>query len=562
METTASKSNVEITLNKHLRAISDLHWSPFKPELLATVSYDAYVHLWDLRTPEKVSMSFCGWNAGGSQVKFNRVNEHILASTHDTDCKVWDMRKGSSPVNLITAHRTKIYGLDWSRHKENELLTCSQDTLVKIWQIDKPIMHQKTIETSSPCWRARYTPFGNGIVTMPQRRKDNNLNLWNFSRDLETGPVYTFSGHEDTPTEFVWRFQRDTAYSQSFQEYQLVTWSKDMNLRLWPITPEIAASVDYHYTVQEIEPIPEEKAFGDFIPSRAINISRPPISRNHSEPNFKKGSANSCISEPLQSSGSVASSISNLYTKLDNAISVSGSPSPLMDLGSELDRVSTLFPSVMIDRTNLQSGRFVIKLERSDNLSTSATKQILFQVNVVIPKNYPRSPPFFDIQKTWTMSMMNRTFLSRKLALIGSSCAKKNQSCIEMIVKYIVGNAQSPSSSAYSSQKKLTAASFIGSDDAEVDNESDSGSQSSLDFFQKTFGTEVAPESESSFGEDNGILSVGKNMESLAHEKVVNNVPFPRLCGATFSPTGRLKLTKVNSCIFSLQSLPSLLITT
>jgi WD40 repeat protein len=94
-ESASSKSHVEFVLNKHLRAISDIHWSPFLPELVATCSYDAYVHLWDLRTSsEKPSMSFCGWNAGATQVKFNRVNEYLLASSHDTDERIWDSRKG------------------------------------------------------------------------------------------------------------------------------------------------------------------------------------------------------------------------------------------------------------------------------------------------------------------------------------------------------------------------------------------------------------------------------------------------------------------------------------
>ena len=458
------------------------------------------------------------------------------------------MRKGSSPVNLITAHRTKIYGLDWSRHNENELLTCSQDTLVKVWQIDKPIMHQKTIETSSPCWRARYTPFGNGIVTMPQR-KDNNLNLWNFTRGFETGPVYTFSGHLDTPTEFVWRFQRDTAYSQDYQEYQLLTWSKDMNLRLWPISQEIAASVDYYPEEKGIESIPEETAIGDFTPSRAINIGRPPIIRNNSEPNFKRGVGNSFVSDLLTSSGSAASSISNLYTKIDGDQASVDSSNPLQSLASELDRISALFPSVLIDTTNLQSGRFLIRLERSDPFSTVshvATKPVLFQVNVVIPKNYPKSPPFFDIQRTWTMSMLNRTFLSRKLAQIGSSCAKKNQSCIEMVVRYLVGSAQAPSPTSVYSSQPLPTTSVLGSDEGEEDKVSDSGSQSSLDLLQKSFGTEIgpstssAPDSDTSSGEDDGILSMGRNLESIAHDKAGTNVPFPRLCGATFSPTGNI----------------------
>ena len=59
-----------------------------------------------------------------------------------------------------------------------------------------------SINTGNPVWRARFTPFGNYLVTMPQR-KDTNLYLWDCE-DLNV-PVLTFSGHTDIPTEFVWR---------------------------------------------------------------------------------------------------------------------------------------------------------------------------------------------------------------------------------------------------------------------------------------------------------------------------------------------------------------------
>ncbi len=130
----SSKSNpVAFILSGHQRAVSDLNWHPFHPELLATCSYDTYIHLWDLRvSTEKPSHSFCTWTAGASQVKWNRLNEWLLASTHDTDARVWDMRKGSSAMTLITAHMKKMYGLDWSRIHEREFVTCSQDGLVKV----------------------------------------------------------------------------------------------------------------------------------------------------------------------------------------------------------------------------------------------------------------------------------------------------------------------------------------------------------------------------------------------------------------------------------------------
>ncbi|KAJ3112038.1 GATOR complex protein wdr59 [Phlyctochytrium bullatum] len=41
------------------------------------------------------------------------------------------MRKGSTPLTSITAHMTKVYGIDWNPKDEKEIITCSQDQTVK-----------------------------------------------------------------------------------------------------------------------------------------------------------------------------------------------------------------------------------------------------------------------------------------------------------------------------------------------------------------------------------------------------------------------------------------------
>lgn len=183
-------------------------------------------------------------NAGATQVRFNRVNEFVLASSHDTDVRVWDLRKGSKPTTLITAHKTKIYGLDYSPENATTLLTCSQDQLVKIWNTEQPRSCLSSLDTGTSCWRARFTPFGdgNGILTMAQRG-DDTLRLWNRK---ESGLVYRFEGHRDTPMEFVWRYGNQSRYrfGRHDDEEQLVTWGKDMDLRIWNVGKEIRDLVE------------------------------------------------------------------------------------------------------------------------------------------------------------------------------------------------------------------------------------------------------------------------------------------------------------------------------
>ncbi|KAJ3160265.1 hypothetical protein HK101_000934 [Irineochytrium annulatum] len=277
----SGRQYIEYTLQSHQRAVSDLHWSCFEPELLATCSYDSYVHLWDLRMMDanpstgvagsmtsavgggvgggggaggvvmKPTTSFCSWTGGATAVKWNRKSPFVLASSHDTGLKIWDIRKGSTPVTSITAHMTKIYGIDWSPRDENEILTCGQDQTVKFWNTTDPKNCKGTIFTSSPVWRARFTPFGNGIITMPQR-KFYDLQLWSCKNLSD--PVFSFKGHTDVVREFVWRQKTSAPDDQMFQ---LVTWSKDQTMRMWPIDADITRLVDH---LPVIRHPPEEPA--------------------------------------------------------------------------------------------------------------------------------------------------------------------------------------------------------------------------------------------------------------------------------------------------------------
>ncbi len=91
-----------ITLRGHTRTITDLNWSYNDVNLLATASYDNNMHIWDIRDYRKpmVSMSSV---AGATQVKWCRMNEHMLATSHEGDVRVWDRRKSNTQIHYIMA---------------------------------------------------------------------------------------------------------------------------------------------------------------------------------------------------------------------------------------------------------------------------------------------------------------------------------------------------------------------------------------------------------------------------------------------------------------------------
>ena len=196
-------------------------------------------------------MTFCDWFAGATQVKWNRQAPHILASSHDKFLRIWDDRWGAQPLRSIKAHSTKIYGVDWDRLDTRQVATCGLDNSIKLWRFDEEHdIPSKTITTPFPVWRARHTPFGNGLLALPQRG-DQNLHLYDRSLESEglpdgmTPPVHQFTGHRDLVKEFLWRPRGTVTASVDDREFQLVSWGNDKLLRLHEVDDVILDKVGY-----------------------------------------------------------------------------------------------------------------------------------------------------------------------------------------------------------------------------------------------------------------------------------------------------------------------------
>ncbi|KAL8732598.1 MAG: hypothetical protein Q9181_003880 [Wetmoreana brouardii] len=246
-----SRASIEHYLHAHSRAITDINFSAHHPDILATCAVDSYVHCWDLRHPSRAAMTFCDWFAGATQVKWNRQDSHIFASSHNRFLRIWDDRKGAYPLRSIQAHATKIYGVDWNRTEPNFVATCSLDKTIKFWDYtNNSDMPESTIDAPFPVWRARHTPFGAGLLAMPQR--DNyDLHLYDrrpcdHSKEVDSMPmVHRFDGHEGQVKEFLWRARGSIEDSKDSRDFQLVSWGTDRVLRLHRVEEEVLGKVGH-----------------------------------------------------------------------------------------------------------------------------------------------------------------------------------------------------------------------------------------------------------------------------------------------------------------------------
>lgn len=220
-------------LTTHTRTVLDINWHASDPNFLASVSMDSFIHIWDIRTPIRPALSLAPI-VPASRVRWNHLTKHLIATAHSGDVQIWDERHGKHPIHYFTAHANSIHCLDWSYTNKNQLVTCSQDCTVKFFEINNLKKTENILNTITPVWRAKYTPFGDGILIVlvpPEQRVDNNLLLWNLS--APNTPVHTFVGHSDTILEFQWLKNNEDMNS----EHEIITWSKDQTMRFWHIVP-------------------------------------------------------------------------------------------------------------------------------------------------------------------------------------------------------------------------------------------------------------------------------------------------------------------------------------
>ncbi|RUS34315.1 hypothetical protein BC938DRAFT_481274 [Jimgerdemannia flammicorona] len=521
--------------------------------------------------------SFCAWTAGATQVKFNRKNEFLLASAHDTDVKIWDIRKGSLPVNNITAHTTKIYGIDWNRQHEHIIVTCSLDKLVKFWDINTPNECKATIQTNSPVWRARHTPFGNGILTMPQR-SETTLSLWNCDKPVT--PAYVFHGHTDTVKEFVWRWRGGPAsIDADDREFQLVTWSKDQHLRLWPISDKVVKSINHipsptktYLTVPHYANTPDGN-------HGAYSFRDPPHRSSSGAASPSMISPSPAVSTLRVLAGSRISTVSPLRTSVPSSTgayadapaagkatitSTSGgiyraqsstnwSMSPLV----WMQNVKTVRPTgeaggkdgepngdyrTLAEELTAVMKRFIniVKFEKVDFTSRycvvtlhgpwSDTDTAFLRVTITFPPNYPdKVAPVFDIQKNAMISMYRRTYMQRDLTNIADNLTGLRRPSLEACLRYLLGETPTEELDNLGGSNYGNFGDRYGADGDSDDDVSVAPSSAAGGLYRTRYRYRSSVASDRNDAADIPVV-----------ESLDQNVPFPRLCGAVFSGDGRL----------------------
>ncbi|KAJ9080833.1 hypothetical protein DSO57_1020816 [Entomophthora muscae] len=455
-------NSVEFTLSGHGRAISDICWSNHHPEILGSASLDTSVKIWDLRVNPRSSVhTLMSWNMAVAQVDFHHHNEHLLATGQESELRIWDVRKGSHAVHIVPAHDRKIANIKWNHTCSNEILTCSYDKTIKFWDVEDLSSYKSIIETKLPVGRARYTPFGRGVVSFPLRN-ENDLYLWD--KDNPAKPVFRYQGHTDIVKDFVWRIHgnKDSSGQSDEREFQLITFSLDRQLRLWPASEAqmkavghqpnrapsndgkavTASSFSYrtprHSTISIPSPIAQlhptwslrrKSTFGDI-----MGGTSPPA-----ENTLLSASPRSILplvpQRPHRTYDFMATDAASGWMRL-------GEPSGAAEwivrsLAEEFSMVSQLFKRVKFEKVNVSGRTCTITLHGPWAKDGGPA---FLRIGMRFPEDYPnQAPPQFELHKSGMMSMANRAGIVDSLHRIAQSYVAKGTHCLQACISYLLG---------------------------------------------------------------------------------------------------------------------------
>ena len=454
------QNSIEHVLHAHTRAITDINFSAHHPDVIATCSVDSFVHSWDLRTPLRPAITFSDWFAGATQVKWNRQDPHVVASSHDRFLRIWDDRMGAYPIKSIEAHNTKIYGVDWNRVRPGALVTCSLDRTVKFWDYtvegDVP---EKLIRTQFPVWRARNTPFGWGVLAMPQR---GNSDLHLYSRRAgganpnENLPlVHSFPGHTGQVKEFLWRPRGGVVDGIDHREFQLVTWGTDKQLRLHRVEPDVLQRVGYEKGKSFIHNLNVTRSGAVYKTFRDTNEeyddagSGLSFGSQGSTSQFPSGTGMNTISIPYARAWTQRGNVETRVgmqgkSKLradTNPISwmrgVKISGWDIETLGDEITHVGEKFTKVAFESVDVRQRKATISLHGPWSADGAS---LFLKADIKFPHDYPRaSVPTFNIQKTAAVTDQLAARLVSDLRTIAETYLSRKRGCLEGVVRYLLG---------------------------------------------------------------------------------------------------------------------------
>ncbi|KAJ8767040.1 hypothetical protein K2173_012551 [Erythroxylum novogranatense] len=121
----------------HESVVGDVSWHLKNENLFGSVGDDCCLIIWDLRTNQS-QHSVKAHEKEVNYLSFNPYNEWILATaSSDTTVNLFDMRKLSVPLHVLSGHTEEVFQVEWDPNHETVLASSADDRRLNVWDLNR-----------------------------------------------------------------------------------------------------------------------------------------------------------------------------------------------------------------------------------------------------------------------------------------------------------------------------------------------------------------------------------------------------------------------------------------
>ena len=129
--------------NAHDSIVEDVTWNKFDINMFTTVGDDKKLSCWDLRTPQRPTISVEGHQAEIMSINTSHYSEFIMATgSADKTIGVWDIRSVKTKLYCFKGHKDVVTNVRFSKTQKNFLASSSHDRNINVWDLTKTGQYQ------------------------------------------------------------------------------------------------------------------------------------------------------------------------------------------------------------------------------------------------------------------------------------------------------------------------------------------------------------------------------------------------------------------------------------
>lgn len=241
-----NKDKAEVKFNiiqkiTHPGEVNKARYQPQNPNIIATMATDGRVLIWD-RTKHSVTPSasqlpqieLIGHEKEGYGLNWSPLESgHLATASEDTTVRLWDVNQASktntrlAPTRTYTHHSGIVNDVQYHPHHKSLIGSVSDDITVQILDVRNPTTDKSVIKSGPDQHKGPINAlaFNLGVDTvLATGSEDSTIAIWDL-RNMKQ-KIHVLEGHQDSVTALEWH---------PFQEQILGSSSYDRRILFWDL---------------------------------------------------------------------------------------------------------------------------------------------------------------------------------------------------------------------------------------------------------------------------------------------------------------------------------------